>query len=272
MEYVIFAFLGLLVIYSFVKGAAESEEQSYANRAVTGYDSFLFRLKGMQYRSEEEKKMIHSMKVGDNCVLLCESWNVYDENAIAVWYKGVMVGYVDRETASKYHSVVVCSYPVACFIKHFQDDEDLAKVVVNVEVFYESNAGTSVYQLENTLVCYNIIEPDENLVKNGVDFKEMLLNDHYLFFDRLKEFANRHLEWYGVERMPDDDRELIEQIESDDNGFIEFVSGLHRGFFRSKSDISSLLRQSTKERVVGDSKILKKRIYAYLDYKGILLV
>lgn len=94
----------------------------------------------------------------------------------------------------------------------------------------------------------------------------------YLYIDPLREFVNHHLEWYGVDSVLDDDRVLITQIEEDDRDFIAFVIDLHRGYFHSKDCISSYLRKCTLDRRYEDSKILKMRIYSYLDYKGILLV
>lgn len=135
-------------------------------------------LKGMQFQREEAKAVCREMAVGDSCILMREPWNAYDENSIAVWYKGYIVGYVDRDTAEKFHGVVENTYPICSLVKYVSGNEDVSKMVVNIEVFYEDSIGTSKLDLANTHISIQVIEPGEELVEQGTfDFDKMVLNE-----------------------------------------------------------------------------------------------
>lgn len=230
-------------------------------KPITGTSYMDFPLKGLYFRSEEEKTNIPNLKPGKFCYLMRELYNEYDDKAVAVFNNGWQMGYVDREVSSTVAALLRENKHQICQIIEVNPIEGKCPEVI-LRLFYRDSKGTETLPDQSGALEWFIVESSK--------FTGEVTDDYMMIFETY-EVVDRHLEMYGVTHLPEDDTELLLQINEDDIFMIQFVNELCRGYIWDKHDKSEFVRDATQTRGYGDSRILSRRIQKYLDFKKIYL-
>lgn len=101
---------------------------------------------------------------------------------------------------------------------------------------------------------------------------KLVKHDHYCYLPFTSEWVFRELPLYGIRSLADADCYTYMLIAEDDVLMNLLAMDVSRDAMRYESDRQDFLRMISGNRRYGDSRILGKRVRAYLKLKGVRLV
>lgn len=230
------------------------------SKPTTGYSVLTCDLRGLNYRSPEEKENIPNLTVGKFCALSREVHNPKDPNAVAVYHSGWQMGYVESVASDIVSDLIRSNKYELCQISGRHAVEDQYDRIV-LSIYYREEGGTATLPSRDGSLDWWLVDADDY---------DGEIDDNYLPMMETYEFINRKLAWYGVteNELSKVDVHLLLQINEDDQFLMLFIHEYNRGLIFDKNDKKTFVRDATEQRTHGDSKILSKRISHYLECKG----
>lgn len=229
-------------------------------QTITGYSRFTCDLRGLHYRSPEEKENIPNLTAGKFCALSREVHNTKDPNAVAVYHNGYQMGYVESVACDIVSDIMRSNkYELCQITDRYAIDGQIDAIVLSI--YYKEEGGTIVLPSRDGPLDWWIVDADNYIGE---------IDDNYLAVMETYEFINRKLSWYGVtgNDLSKISVSLLLQINEDDRYLKLFIHEYNRGVIFDKADKTKFVRDATELREHGDSRILSKRISHYLDHKG----
>lgn len=250
------------------KKAAEKEAKEHDRvedqKQPDRYTRFLtFNIAGMNRASERGKELANELAVGDAVVLVPEFYNIYDNNAIAIYIYGTRIGYMPASLAATVAKTIFTGHSAnytVCQVSEIIKDDKYEMPIIQLAVFAKTKTGEDalISDKEPALIY---IEPIEGC---GVDYIDDILHKGYLMSLHARQMIYSHPEWYeGEDELHKDE---------DDDFFMRFINKLFFGGIKDKEDYQDFLKDVRRDRVRGDNKILIKRIKHYLKIREIELL
>jgi len=126
-----------------VKSAAASDsnrtsQKELLNKAITT------RLKGTKHYGAYEAYRQNVLYGGAKLELKAEPQNPYDSNAVSVWIGKTKLGYINRDLAAKYQTIVLSEQITSCMISSLELASNGSKVEVYVRISYQDEIRAGI--------------------------------------------------------------------------------------------------------------------------------
>lgn len=259
----------VLAVVVFYFSMLSSDNELCQDVPATGYSSYLFRISTEDGQTDEEREAYGLMKEGESCVLMSAPCAGDAHANVWVWYRGVRVGRVYSAMEGRMRHILHDSYPGLCVVSYVSSHPDPADRIIHVKAYYADQSGTERMEDVKVEVGYQIVGSVRKVDK--LDLPSLMASDEYCYVEHIHEFVCRHLDYYGQSDISDFDKKTLSLLMDDDSDFKDFVLKLHQGYVSDRRSLSAFLCGVTMKGEYGDRRILKRRIYAYLESKGIVL-